>query len=192
MTHNPIDDSLVLQAKRGDGRAFEVLVKRYQRNVVALACRYGIDQSEALDVAQEVFIRAYRFLPTFRGDSSFYTWLYRITVNVSKQFQLAGKHRLLHRALSLDETELAEMETWLRDLNNPETQLLTEEIYRAVRAALDALTEELRTALSLREFEGLSYSDIAKVMHCPVGTVRSRIFRARESLNAALKPLLQA
>lgn len=192
MTQHLIENNLVRQAQQGDARAFEALVKRYQRNVVALACRHGIDQSEALDVAQEVFIRAYRFLPSFRGDSRFYTWLYRIAVNVAKQYQLSGKRRTRHQEVTLDEAELAEMATWLRELNNPETQLLAEEIYRAVRTALDALSEELRTVLSLREFEGLSYSDIAKVMHCPVGTVRSRIFRARENMNATLKPLLQA
>lgn len=191
MTENPMDEVLVARVKQGDKQAFDALVKKYRHKIVVIACRYGIDQSEALDVAQDVFIKAYRALPLFRGDSSFYTWLYRISINVARYYQLSRKRRPPASDIDINDAEMAEIGQRLRDLDNPEARLLAEEIYRVVRLALDELSDELSTALTLREFDGLSYEDIAQIMQCPVGTVRSRIFRARETIDAKLKPLLQ-
>ncbi len=191
MTENPTDEVLVARVKQGDKHAFDALVKKYRHKIVVIACRYGVDQSEALDVAQDVFIKAYRALPLFRGDSSFYTWLYRIATNVARHYQLSRKRRPPASDIDINDAEMAEIGQRLRDLDNPEARLLAEEIYRVVRLALDELSDELSTALTLREFDGLSYEDIAQIMQCPVGTVRSRIFRARETIDAKLKPLLQ-
>jgi RNA polymerase sigma-70 factor (ECF subfamily) len=191
MTENPTDEVLVARVKQGDKQAFDALVKKYRHKIVAIACRYGVDQSETLDVAQDVFIKAYRALPLFRGGSSFYTWLYRIGINVARYYQLSRKRRPPASDIDINDAEMAEIGQRLRDLDNPEARLLAEEIYRVVRLALDEMSDELSTALTLREFDGLSYEDIAQIMQCPVGTVRSRIFRARETLDAKLKPLLQ-
>jgi len=184
------DQALVERGQRGDKSAFDVLVLRYQHKVVKLIMRYVRDQAEALDVAQEAFLKAYRAIPRFRGDSAFYTWLYRISINTAKNHLVAARRRPLDYDLDIQDPEQYDMHARLKDVETPEGALLSEEIRETVNQAIEALPEDLRTAIMLRELEGMSYEEIATAMECPVGTVRSRIFRAREAIDKRLKPLL--
>jgi RNA polymerase sigma-70 factor (ECF subfamily) len=186
-----VDQLLVERVQRGDKRAFEILVLKYQRKINRLVSRLVRDAAEIEDVTQEAFIKAYRALPQFRGDSAFYTWLYRIAINTAKNY-LASQGR---RAPTTTDNAAEEAETFddadqLRDINTPESLLMSKQVGETVNRAMEALPEELRTAIQLREIEGMSYEDIALAMECPIGTVRSRIFRARESIAAELRPLL--
>jgi RNA polymerase sigma-70 factor (ECF subfamily) len=183
------DLALVQRVQRGDRAAFDVLVLRYQHKVLKLIMRYIRDAAEAEDVAQEAFMKAYRALPAFRGDSAFYTWLYRIAINTAKNSLVSSKRRPLTYDLDLQDPEQYDLQARLLESETPEGLLLTEEIRRTVDAAIEALPEELRTAIMLRELDGLSYEEIAATMDCPVGTVRSRIFRAREAIDKRLRPI---
>ncbi|MCK9509495.1 MAG: RNA polymerase sigma factor RpoE [Pigmentiphaga sp.] len=188
-----IDAELVERVQRGDKQAFGLLVSKYQRKVMRLLTRFIKDAAEIEDVAQEAFIKAYRALPQFRGESAFYTWLYRIVINTAKN-HLATASR---RPIPLSNFESEESETFfeingLSDNHTPESVLASREIALAVNEAIEALPEDLRTAIVLREIEGMSYDEIADVMACPIGTVRSRIYRAREAIATRLKPLLDA
>ena len=184
------DRLLVKRVQAGDKRAFDLLVKQYQHKIVGLIGRYVFDQHEALDVAQETFIKAYRALPGFRGDSAFYTWLYRIAINTAKNHLVARNRRPPDVDVDVDDARYLGTESELRDLETPESALYRDELEQVVKQTLDRLPEDLRVALTLREFEGMSYEDIANVMDCPVGTVRSRIFRAREAIDKEIAPLL--
>ena len=191
MSEKDIDQVLVERVQQGDKAAFELLVSKYQRKIVRLISRLVRDPAEVEDVAQEAFIKAYRAIPQFRGESAFYTWLYRIAINSAKNY-LASQGR---RAPTSTEADAEEAETFddgelLRDINTPESVLMSKQIAQTVNAAMAGLPEELRTAISLREIEGLSYEEIAEIMDCPIGTVRSRIFRAREAIAQKLRPLL--
>ena len=185
------DRKLVERVQRGDKRAFDVLVLKYQQKVANLISRYVRDQGEVLDVTQEAFIKAYRALPNFRGDSAFYTWLYRIAINTAKNYLAAQSRRPPSDDVDAESAEQMDVGTRLKEYATPENLLLKEEIAKTVKAAIDDLPEDLRTAITLRELEGLSYDEIAKAMDCPIGTVRSRIFRAREAIDNRLKPLLK-
>jgi RNA polymerase sigma-70 factor (ECF subfamily) len=186
-----IDQQLVVRAQRGDKRAFELLVEKYQRKLARLLSRFIRDPAEVEDVTQEAFIKAYRALPAFRGDSAFYTWLYRIGINTAKNYLMAmGRRAPTSTEVEAEEAEGYEEGEQLRDINTPESVLLSNEIASTVNATIERLPEELRTAIQLREIEGMSYEEIAKVMECPIGTVRSRIFRAREAIAGELRPLL--
>jgi RNA polymerase sigma-70 factor (ECF subfamily) len=186
------DLELVKRVKQGDKAAFDLLVIKYQSRIVNLAMRFVRNQADALDISQEAFIKAYRAMPNFRGDSAFYTWLYRITVNTAKNY-LAVKSNCRLPEVDQDPSEMEQIDTGtaLKDLETPENLLLTQEIQDTVVRAIDNLPEDLRTAISLRELEGLSYEEIAVTMDCPMGTVRSRIFRAREAIDMLLKPLIK-
>ena len=184
------DRLLVERVQRGDKAAFDLLVRKYQHKIVKLVTRYVHDGSEALDVSQEAFIKAYRAIHGFRGDSAFYTWLYRIAINTAKNHLMAEGRRPLDRGVDLQDPEQYDMQARLRDNDTPERLLLTDEIQRTVEQAIEELPEDLRTAIVLREIEGMSYEQIAEAMSCPVGTVRSRIFRAREAIDRRLRPLL--
>ena len=191
MTDRDIDRQLVARAQRGDKQAFELLVEKYQRKLARLLSRFIRDPAEVEDVTQEAFIKAYRALPAFRGDSAFYTWLYRIGINTAKNYLMAmGRRAPTSTEVEADEAEGFEEGEQLRDINTPESMLLSSEIARTVNATIEQLPEELRTAIQMREIEGMSYEDIAKAMDCPIGTVRSRIFRAREAIAEQLRPLL--
>ena len=183
------DRQLVERVKRGDKRAFDVLVLKYQHKIVGLVSRYLKDQDEVVDVTQEAFIKAYRALPRFRGDSAFYTWLYRIAINTAKNHLVSKSRRPPDTDIDVDEGEFQDNSAVLRDIENPENRLATAELERVVFQAIEDLPEELKVAVTLREFEGLSYEDIAEVMDCPVGTVRSRIFRAREAIEKKIDAL---
>ncbi len=185
------DQQLVERVQRGDKRAFDMLVLKYQPKILALVMRFVRDSHEAQDVAQEAFIKAYRALANFRGDSAFYTWLYRIAINTAKNHLVSRGRRPQEVDASAEEAEFYEGDHGLKDLASPERLLLRDEIEATVNRSIEQLPEDLRMALTLREFDGLSYEDIANVMQCPVGTVRSRIFRAREAVDKALQPLLQ-
>ena len=184
------DQQLVDQVMAGNKNAFNLLVMRYQHRVAALIARFVKDPREAEDVAQEAFLKAYRALPLFRGDSAFYTWLYRIAVNTAKNYLVARSRRPPAQDLEIDEVEPTETGSVLREIESPEGSLSTSELKVAIEAVLDSLPEELKTAFILREFSGLSYEDIADVMDCPVGTVRSRIFRAREAIDRKITELM--
>ena len=184
------DQRLVDRVLAGDKNAFNMLVLRYQHRVAALVGRFVNDAQEAEDVCQEAFIKAYRALPLFRGDSAFYTWLYRIAVNTAKNHLVSRNRRPPASDLDVDEAEVSEIGTVLREIENPEGSLATEKSKQAINAAVEDLPEDLRTAFTLREFSGLSYEDITEVMDCPVGTVRSRIFRAREAIDKKIRDLL--
>ncbi len=184
------DQALVERVQRGDKTAFDVLVRKYQHKIVKLVTRYVHDATEALDVSQEAFIKAYRAIHGFRGDSAFYTWLYRIAINTAKNHLVAEGRRPLEHGMDLQDPEQYDMQARLRDVDTPERLLLTDEIQRTVEQAIEDLPEDLRTAIVLREIEGMSYEQIAEAMSCPVGTVRSRIFRAREAIDEKLRPLL--
>jgi RNA polymerase sigma-70 factor (ECF subfamily) len=191
MVKRQADEVLVERVRKGDRTAFDALVIKYQQKIVKLVSRYVREPSEALDVAQEAFIKAYRAMPSFRGDSAFYTWLYRIAINTAKNHLVAEARRPIEGGLDLQDPDQYDMQLKARDVDTPENLLLTEEIKHTVDAAIAGLPEDLRTAIVLRELEGLSYEEIATAMSCPVGTVRSRIFRAREAIDAKLKPLLE-
>jgi RNA polymerase sigma-70 factor (ECF subfamily) len=191
MTEREVDAELVARVQRGDKKAFELLMLKYQRKILRLLSRFVRDPGEVEDVCQEAFIKAYRALPQFRGESAFYTWLYRIAINTAKNHLVASGRR----PSSPSEYENEDGETFdetdnLSDINTPESMMASREIAETVNAAIDALPEELRTAIVLREIEGMSYEDIAQSMGCPIGTVRSRIFRAREAIATKLRPLL--
>jgi len=186
-----VDRQLVERAQRGDKRAFELLVDKYQRKLGRLLSRYIRDPAEVEDVAQEAFIKAYRALPSFRGESAFYTWLYRIGINTAKNYLAAlGRRAPTSTELEAEEAENHANGEQLRDINSPESMLLSKEIATTVNATIEGLPVDLRTAIQLREIEGMSYEDIARIMDCPIGTVRSRIFRAREAIAEKLRPLL--
>lgn len=191
MTDREIDQKLVERAQAGDKRAFGMLVAKYQRKLTRLVSRLVRDPGEAEDVTQEAFIKAYRALGAFRGDSAFYTWLYRIGVNTAKNYLVAQGRRVpTQTAVDNEDAENFEGGELLRDVNTPEAELMSRQIVETVNASMEALPEELRTAIRLREIEGLSYEEIATLMNCPIGTVRSRIFRAREAIAERLRPQL--
>jgi RNA polymerase sigma-70 factor (ECF subfamily) len=185
------DQQLVERVQRGDKKAFDALVLKYQQKVANLISRYVRDSSEVLDVTQEAFIKAYRALPNFRGESAFYTWLYRIAINTAKNHLAAQGRRPPTDDVEAETAEQMDAGSRLKEYATPERLLLEQEIAHTIKAAVDDLPEDLRTAITLRELEGLSYDEIAKAMNCPIGTVRSRIFRAREAIDARLRPLLQ-
>jgi len=184
MTVAPTDQQLVAKVQQGDTRAFDLLVLKYQHKIFGLIGRYIRDADEVQDVAQEAFIKAYKALPNFRGDSAFYTWLYRIAINTAKNYLVSRSRRPPGTDVELEDAQYHESGGGLRELENPENALFGAELKAVVEAAISALPEDLRTAITLREFDGLSYEDIAELMDCPVGTVRSRIFRAREAIDA--------
>ena len=190
MSENVADRELVARVQRGEREAFDLLMLKYQHRIAKLISRYVHDPSEVLDVAQEAFLKAYRALPGFRGDSAFYTWMYRIAINTAKNHLAAQARRPHESGIDATDAEQFEGAPELKEYVTPEGLALTEEIQHTVIAAIEALPEDLKVAISLRELEGLSYEDIAQVMKCPIGTVRSRIFRAREVINARLEPLL--
>ena len=190
MAEQSVDQLLVERVQRGDKKAFDILVAKYQHKIVKLISRYIRDQAEVLDVAQDAFIKAYRALPKFRGESAFYTWLYRIAINTAKNYLVAQGRRLPDSDVEISVAEQYEGASELRDYATPERLLLKDEIERTVFEVIEQLPEDLRTAITLRELEGLSYEEIAEAMGCPIGTVRSRIFRAREAIQNKLKPLL--
>ncbi len=191
MSDREIDRQLVARAQGGDKQAFNLLVEKYQRKLARLLSRFIPDPAEVEDVTQEAFIKAYRALPAFRGDSAFYTWLYRIGINTAKNYLMAmGRRAPTSTEVEAEEAEGFDEGEQLRDINTPESALLTSEIAETVNKTIEQLPEELRTAIQMREIEGMSYEDIAKAMDCPIGTVRSRIFRAREAIAEQLRPLL--
>jgi RNA polymerase sigma-70 factor (ECF subfamily) len=191
MGDREIDQQLVERAQRGEKHAFELLVSKYQRKLARLLSRFIRDATEVEDVTQEAFIKAYRALPSFRGDSAFYTWLYRIGINTAKNYLVAmGRRAPTTTEFDSEEAESFEDGDQLRDLNTPENLLMSKQVAETVNQTLAELPEELRTAITLREIEGLSYEDIANIMNCPIGTVRSRIFRAREAIAERLKPMI--
>ena len=191
MSEQSIDQKLVERVQQGDKRAFDLLVQKYQHKVMNLITRYVRNPAEAQDVAQEAFIKAYRALATFRGESAFYTWLYRIAVNTAKNHLTSMGRRPPASDVDAQDAEFYDGGEAMHEVANPEREALSDEIREEIFAAFEDLPEELRTAIRLREFEGLSYEEIAEVMACPVGTVRSRIFRARETIDKRLGPLLQ-
>jgi RNA polymerase sigma-70 factor (ECF subfamily) len=191
MSDREIDQQLVTRAQSGDKLAFGLLVEKYQRKLARLLSRFIRDPAEVEDVTQEAFIKAYRALPAFRGDSAFYTWLYRIGINTAKNYLMAmGRRAPTSTEVEAEEAEGFDEGEQLRDINTPESLLLSSEIAETVNSTIEQLPEELRTAIQMREIEGMSYEDIAKAMNCPIGTVRSRIFRAREAIAEQLRPLL--
>lgn len=192
MGDREIDQQLVESAQRGDKQAFGLLVSKYQRKLGRLLSQFIRDPAEVEDVVQESFIKAYRALPTFRGDSAFYTWLYRIGINTAKNFLVSQGRRVSTVANGFDneDAETFEEGTQLREINTPENELMSKQVAETVNRILHDLPEELRSAITLREMEGLSYEEIAGIMGCPVGTVRSRIFRAREAIAEKLRPVL--
>ena len=192
MGDREIDQQLVERAQQGDKQAFDLLVVKYQRKLARLLSQFIRDSTEVEDVTQEAFIKAYRALPSFRGDSAFYTWLYRIGINTAKNFLVAQGRRAPTTTAGFDneDAEGFEEASQLREMNTPESELTSKQIAHTVNQTLEELPEELRTAITLREIEGLSYEEIAVIMNCPIGTVRSRIFRAREAIAEKLRPLL--
>jgi RNA polymerase sigma-70 factor (ECF subfamily) len=191
MNDRDIDRQLVERAQHGDKHAFELLVSKYQRKLSRLLSRFIRDAGEVEDVAQEAFIKAYRALPSFRGDSAFYTWLYRIGINTAKNYLVAmGRRAPTATEFDSEEAEGFDDGDQLRDINTPENVMMSKQIATTVNETMERLPEELRTAITLREIEGLSYEEIATIMNCPIGTVRSRIFRAREAIADKLRPLL--
>ncbi len=187
MTAAPTDKQLVAKVQKGDSRAFDVLVLKYQHKIFGLISRYVNDPDEVQDVAQEAFIKAYRALPKFRGESAFYTWLYRIAINTAKNYLVSRSRRPPGSDVEIGDAEYFEGGGALREIETPETALFGAELKVVVERAIRELPDDLRTAVTLREFDGLSYEDIAEIMDCPVGTVRSRIFRARESIDKQVR-----
>ena len=186
-----IDQQLVERVQRGDKNAFNLLVTKYQHKVANLVSRYVKNHSDVPDIVQEAFIKAYRALPNFRGESAFYTWLYRIAVNCAKNHSVALGRKPPSTDVEIDDAELFDGGGALREHASPEKILLTEEIKKVIFTTMDSLPEDLRLAINFREIEGLSYEEIATIMECPVGTVRSRIFRARDAIDKKIRPLLQ-
>ncbi len=189
--NKPSDLALIKRVQQGDRSAFDLLVIKYQHKILKLIMRYVRDPSEALDVAQEAFLKAYRAAPSFRGDSAFYTWLYRIAINTAKNHLVSAGRRPVTFDLDLQDPEQYEVLGRLKEMDTPEHLALSDEIRDTVNKAIGELPEDLRTAILLREIEGMSYEEIAQAMECPVGTVRSRIFRAREAIDKRIGPLLQ-
>ncbi len=190
MGDNNVDQALVERVQKGDKKAFDILVQKYQFKLQKLISRYVHDPSEVMDVAQEAFLKAYRALPGFRGESAFYTWLYRIGVNTAKNHLISQGRKPPNVDIDAEDASYLDGESELKDYATPERLLIRDEIEATVRNAIEKLPEDLRVAITLRELDGLSYEEIAERMDCPVGTVRSRIFRAREAINNKLKPLL--
>ena len=193
MSDREIDQQLVERVQRGDKQAFDLLVIKYQRKLARLLSQFIRDAAEVEDVAQETFIKAYRALPSFRGDSAFYTWLYRIGINTAKNFLISQGRRaptMTSAGFDIEDAENFEEGSQLREMNTPESELMSKQIAETVNQTLQELPEELRKAITLREIEGISYEEIATIMNCPIGTVRSRIFRAREIIAEKLRPLL--
>ncbi len=186
-----IDKQLVKRVQEGDKKAFDLLVGKYQHKIIALIGRYVYDQDEALDISQEAFIKAYRALPRFRGDSAFYTWLYRIAINTAKNHLVSRGRRPPDVDVDVADAQYFEGENKLHDLGSPESNLVKQEIDQVIKTVLDQLPVDLRVALTLREYEDMSYEDISVIMDCPVGTVRSRIFRAREAIDKEISPYLK-
>ena len=191
MSERSIDQKLVVRVQKGDKTAFDLLVRKYQHKVAKLVSRYVRDRREVEDVTQEALIKAYRAIGGFRGESAFYTWLYRIAVNTAKNYLESQGRRPPGSDMEIESAELIESGEGLRDQATPERQMLTNEIATTVHRVLELLPPDLRTAITLREIEGMSYEEIAEVMDCPIGTVRSRIFRAREAIDRELRPLLE-
>lgn len=185
-----LDQDLVQRVQRGDKSAFDLLVVKYQHKIVHLVNRYVKDPSEAQDVAQDTFIKAYRALGDFRGESAFYTWLYRIAINTAKNYLLSRSRRHSDYEVDAQDAEQLEGAPQMRDIDTPEDHMMNDEIIKVIKEAVEKLPEEMRIAITLREFEGMSYEEIAEAMDCPIGTVRSRIFRAREAIDDKLNPLL--
>ncbi|GIU08991.1 RNA polymerase sigma factor RpoE [Shewanella glacialipiscicola] len=185
------DQQLVERVQQGDKNAFNLLVLKYQSKVISLISRYVRNQADVADVAQEAFIKAYRALPNFRGESAFYTWLYRIAVNTAKNYLVSQGRRTPANDVDVEDAEYYEGSDALKEFASPERLMLSDEIKKVIFDTLETLPDELRMAISLRELDGMSYEDIAIVMECPVGTVRSRIFRAREAIDKKLQPLLE-
>jgi RNA polymerase sigma-70 factor, ECF subfamily len=185
-----LDEELVLQVQSGNKKAYDMLVLKYQHRIVQLVNRYVKDPTEAQDVAQETFIKAYRALGSFRGDSAFYTWLYRIAINTAKNYLVARIRRNSDYEIDIDDAEACENAPQLQGIDTPERLLISEEIVATIKSAIEKMPEDMRVAIMLREFEGMSYEEIAETMDCPVGTVRSRLFRAREAIDSKLTPLL--
>ena len=193
MKDREVDQALVERAQQGDHKAFELLVSKYQRRLTRLLARFVKDEHEVNDVTQEALIKAYRALPNFRGESAFYTWLYRIGINTAKNFLATnGKKMVISADVANEEGEMFDLSDQLADDHTPEAEMMNREILQTVEAAVARLPEDLRRAITLREMEGLSYDEIAQIMDCPIGTVRSRIFRAREVIAKDLRPLLDA
>ncbi len=190
MSDSTSDANLVKRVQQGDRKAFDLLVLRYQHKIIKLIMRYVREPADAFDVAQDAFLKAYRALPRFRGDSAFYTWMYRIAINTAKNHLVAQKRRPVDFDLDLQDSEPFDVQHLLKDTDTPEGLVLTEEIRKTVEDAIADLPADLRTAIVLREMEGMSYEEIAQTMECPVGTVRSRIFRAREAIDKRISPLL--
>ena len=191
MSEAQVDQLLVERVQKGDKKAFDLLIDKYQHRIVSLVARYVSDQTEALDVAQEAFIKAYRAIDRFRGDSAFYTWLYRIAINTAKNWLVARKRRPPATDIDAADAEQYDLESRLKEQGTPESELMRDEVKRTVFETIAELPDDLRTAIMLREMEGMSYEDIAITMDCPIGTVRSRIFRAREAIDLKLKPLIE-
>jgi RNA polymerase sigma-70 factor (ECF subfamily) len=191
MSEINVDQKLVERVQRGDKNAFNLLVTKYQHKVANLVSRYVKNHSDVPDIVQEAFIKAYRALPNFRGDSAFYTWLYRIAVNCAKNHMVASNRKPPGSDIEVEDAEIYDSGEALRENASPEKLLLTNEIKKVIFDTIEQLPEDLRTAINLRELEGLSYEEIATIMDCPVGTVRSRIFRARDAVEKKIKPLLR-
>src|SRR5438445_3824572 len=184
------DQALVERVQKGDKRAFDLLIRKYQHKIVSVISRYVSDWSECQDVAQKAFIRAYRAIGNFRGDAQFYTWIYKIAINTAKNHLVSQGRRPPKDDIAVDDAMLLDGGAWLKDRATPEHELLRQEIEQTVFDTVEQLPEELKTAITLREVDGLSYEEIAERMNCPIGTVRSRIFRARDAIDAKLRPLL--
>ena len=191
MGTNLLDAELVSRVQAGDKTAFDILVQKYQHKVVNLVSRFVSDQAECQDIAQDTFIKAYRAIGNFRGDSQFYTWLYRIAANTAKNYLASRSRKSPKYSVDVDDAEHYEGESGLKEYANPENLLLTDEIKSTIFQAIESLPDDLKSAITLREIEGLSYEEIADVMACPIGTVRSRIFRARDAIDKELRPLLE-
>ncbi|GEK72348.1 MULTISPECIES: RNA polymerase sigma factor RpoE [Halomonas] len=190
MSHRETDQQLVERAQKGDTRAFDLLVKKYQHKIIGLIGRYVHDHAEVQDVAQEAFIKAYRALGKFRAESAFYTWMYRIAINTAKNHLVSKGRRPPGSDMDIVDAEVVDHSGRLADIETPEAAMARDELQTAVFEAIEALPDDLRTAITLRELDGLSYEDIANIMDCPVGTVRSRIFRAREAVDQHIRPLV--
>ena len=191
-TEKNVDQALVERVQNGDSGAFDLLVLKYQSRIAKLIARFVRNPADVQDVAQEAFIKAYRALPNFRGESAFYTWLYRIAINTAKNHLVAAGRKNPSYAVDVQEVEKYDASEWLKEYATPERELLADEIQATVNTALEVLPPDLREAITLREIEGLSYEDIAQVMDCPIGTVRSRIFRAREAIDEKLQPIVDS
>jgi len=190
LSNRASDQLLVDRVKAGEKHAFDLLVLKYQHKIIKLIMRYVKNPTEALDVSQDAFLKAYRALPNFRGDSAFYTWMYRIAINTAKNHLVAAGRRPLAQASEISEPEEFDWHPRMQDANSPEGQAMGDELHDVLQKTIESLPEDLRTAIMLRELEGLTYEEIAQVMECPVGTVRSRIFRAREAIDKNVRPIM--